>query len=1285
MAETLRETFISRNNSTLQMPDKPFIRRMLDPSSPTIESDGEEASVKTMSMDGKVFPTVVPQEQADGSYVLTELSPDAAYELAMRTGNYINAKNDEEADLYSKVLSEEAGERRRQYKNNQAFLERGGRSLGDLEFRADVDSYVGDDALTKLGLELQRRGLLQLKGVPLDKDTRFSADGYTILGGYEGTDSALRPIFKEEIALQNPLTKSSIMEKPNLATYVAGESDIPAANRPKGAQELTALHELRHGALEYLFNNTDLKKQKYFDKFDIDVEEDIMDMIDNRIIKDQNIPLEMDKVSKLDPKYIGGKERLNTITQYANDALSKFNVPERAEQERPSMLNRLLGMEQGGIMMAQQGQTALPMTQATSAPQGGGPKSANPAAKPALVSAPQQAPRPGEQDPRDAAIKEVADKMKPQTPPAPLAQPVGGLAAPQQPPAEPVPMMAKGGTPEEKPEGLAVMIGLGAPTPSYEDAAEGNPPPGATKEEVADDQLVLLSEGELVVPANVVRYHGLGTYEGMRREALMGLQDMEQNGQIEYVSGGKEKADKIDENGGIVKAQTGTFLMTNPQFPGQTISPVYKPMTFQTPVAASQQFVTTPGQQPTAQTGTVTSLGLPTAQSTTALSPLLLPTVPSDITGVYAPNVGQYTQFQDKADGGDTTTPTTPTTPTPTTPADPRAGAADSGGGNGRDEPAPAATTVLGNQRYELAYDSSTRKPGIQGALMSLGNIDQVKVTDLNTGQSAFMSRDRYNTLKDTEDRASVDSFMNDLFAAQEGVDYQGNRAREIYNAANPVKGFVRGIGAGLGYMDDFGPSRAENQAAAKSLIEAQGGTYSGQSLAEAIALDSGFKRETPAPVFTVDAAGNRVPMDRGTSFPEQAFGAGTVGTPATPLETTAGFTGPYTQEGPVGLAAPTVSAVPDARLPDELTGPPMGMMATPRSLSSFGISPGDFETKRSYVGDDTAPSTGMVQESVIETANALIARGVPATRALEMAQETARTGVVSPSMQRELAPPLEGIVQTSYGPMPERSSVDLQMRDAGLRQGPSFDDSALGKSTMAADRFEEGDFETGRSYVGDDDDGPSPAQEAAREAANRAATKQAEAAAGYERDGYSADVAANKAAADAAAQKQEGDPNVKAVTDRYGNAVTSGGGKSIAISGSSRSKGKTYGDLSTAPPGQSGPDGADKGKIVCTEMYRQTQLDDWAKAIKIWDIYQKKYLTPLHEVGYHWLFKPYVHGMKRSGILTATGAFLAKKRTQHLRHILTKGRAKDSFVGNVWCKIIHPIVYLVGKMVYKK
>ena len=96
--------------------------------------------------------------------------------------------------------------------------------------------------------------------------------------------------------------------------------------------------------------------------------------------------------------------------------------------------------------------------------------------------------------------------------------------------------------------------------------------------------------------------------------------------------------------------------------------------------------------------------------------------------------------------------------------------------------------------------------------------------------------------------------------------------------------------------------------------------------------------------------------------------------------------------------------------------------------------------------------------------------------------------------------------------------------------------------------------------------------------------------------------------------------------------------------------------------------------------MYRQTQLDDWKQAIKIWGVYEKKYLTPYHEKGYHWLFKPWVRGMQTSSILTSVGAYLAQARTQHLKHVMTKGKAPDSFVGNVWCKIIHPIVYIAGR-----
>jgi len=108
---------------------------------------------------------------------------------------------------------------------------------------------------------------------------------------------------------------------------------------------------------------------------------------------------------------------------------------------------------------------------------------------------------------------------------------------------------------------------------------------------------------------------------------------------------------------------------------------------------------------------------------------------------------------------------------------------------------------------------------------------------------------------------------------------------------------------------------------------------------------------------------------------------------------------------------------------------------------------------------------------------------------------------------------------------------------------------------------------------------------------------------------------------------------------------------------------------------------GSSDKSIVCTEIYRQTQLADWSKAMRVWDTYQRRYLTPEHEIGYHWLFRPYVSGMRKSNLLTRFGALMAGRRTQHLKHVLTKGKAKDDLFGNVFCKVIHPTVYIAGKI----
>ena len=68
-------------------------------------------------------------------------------------------------------------------------------------------------------------------------------------------------------------------------------------------------------------------------------------------------------------------------------------------------------------------------------------------------------------------------------------------------------------------------------------------PSGSLKKEVADDIPVMISEGEFVFPADVVRYIGLETLIKMRQDAKQGLKMMEKMGQM----GNPEEAELPDD------------------------------------------------------------------------------------------------------------------------------------------------------------------------------------------------------------------------------------------------------------------------------------------------------------------------------------------------------------------------------------------------------------------------------------------------------------------------------------------------------------------------------------------------------------------------------------------------------------------------------------------------------------------------------------------------------------------------------------------------------------------
>jgi hypothetical protein len=102
-------------------------------------------------------------------------------------------------------------------------------------------------------------------------------------------------------------------------------------------------------------------------------------------------------------------------------------------------------------------------------------------------------------------------------------------------------------------------------------------------------------------------------------------------------------------------------------------------------------------------------------------------------------------------------------------------------------------------------------------------------------------------------------------------------------------------------------------------------------------------------------------------------------------------------------------------------------------------------------------------------------------------------------------------------------------------------------------------------------------------------------------------------------------------------------------------------------------------GKVVCTAMYQTTLLPEWKKHMKVWQIFERKYLTPYHEIGYHILFKPFAKGMLKNKFLRLLGAHVAKHRTQDLKHILFN--SKFDLLGRIYRKILEPICYLTGKI----
>jgi len=151
------------------------------------------------------------------------------------------------------------------------------------------------------------------------------------------------------------------------------------------------------------------------------------------------------------------------------------------------------------------------------------------------------------------------------------------------------------------------------------DPVSGNEvPPGSLAKEVRDDIPAMLSEGEYVVPADVLRFYGVNFFENLRNQAKSGLQTMENTGRIggdpmspqqvqQNMSGkpmaGSPPAQPVAANTGPAmlgqQSQTGTNTATT----GQATQNTFAPMNFSTVGFSQYQ---QPTQKPTSVTSTKT-------------------------------------------------------------------------------------------------------------------------------------------------------------------------------------------------------------------------------------------------------------------------------------------------------------------------------------------------------------------------------------------------------------------------------------------------------------------------------------------------------------------------------------------------------------------------------------------------------------------------------------------------------------------------------------------------------
>jgi len=747
------------------------------------------------------------------------------------------------------------------------------------------------------------------------------------------------------------------------------------------------------------------------------------------------------------------------------------------------------------------------------------------------------------------------------------------------------------------------------------DPVSGNDvPPGSTQEEVRDDIPAQLSEGEFVMPADVVRYHGLDKMMQLRQEAKIGLKIMDEMGQM----GNSEEAtipddlpfnfEDLELDDEPREMQVGGYVA--PNLPMQTQQSSFANYTPQYNVPQQNQFTpyTPPVQEATPTAPKMDTLptfkqfvpaaGEPRKYINPETGAILM--IPVDGQGnlMYPPPAGFVLESEYQAP-----TPDPVTTPAPVQQVSQQQTEKDSG--TPEVDAYNAERQKLMRERKEAAKNLGYTKEQSTGAAI-LG----------------FLTK---GLVGGDEERGTI---MQDGTIA----DGQGNYF-------DPLSGEQRGF---LGTTN-----RGKGEFQVTQEMYDQGVTPASLAGLRNMIGDKSIEDLIGKPLDSVDRVSNNL-----TS--EQAAASEDINITTDPRD--------------VKVKTATVTSDPDATV-SEVAKPEYKGIGTDKYLGE--LKPLDFETATNVL------KVGEPKQMLDALTNKSSDGHLQANRALSdlRAQASGEYSNYTDSDVQVARSALNYFEKEGRIPKEDKpSSTDLAAsqdaqafrRAEARRMGVDFMSSATARKTDARNKLDDAKKSNPKQYRADVRSGKYDKEFDIIDRSTR-------------EENLEKNSRPNKAGVNLA--EKVGTENASKIRDDQGTATNVDSQGRVAYSNDHDWSKKTQLNVNEGQSSGAQEKADTRGKIVCTEMYRQTQLDDWAKAMKIWDVYQRKYLTPYHEVGYHWLFKPYVKGMQSSNVLTKFGAFMATKRTKHLKYILTKGIAKDDIVGNIWCKIIHPIVYAAGKI----